>query len=293
MRGLDKMKIPYYPGCTLYTKAKPLNTSMHASFAACGIELHELPHWYCCGTTFTLARDNRMSLIAPLRILAKAQHENGRVIVPCAVCYNTLKRANYILKQDKEALDIINEHLEESYDGTECVVHPLEFFRDNKELLQGKIKKQLKGLKLACYYGCLLLRPKEEMQFDDPEAPTIFEGFIDLLGATSVDFPLKVECCGSYLVINSPEAAIEASYKVLKNARGNGAEAVVTSCPMCHYNLDALQTKIKKEHPEFKEIPVFYFSQILAIALGLEEKNLGLEQNKVSSTNLLKEYGLL
>jgi heterodisulfide reductase subunit B len=287
------MKIPYYPGCTLYTKAKPLNDSLHASFAGLGVELNELAHWYCCGTTFTLARDNRMSLIAPVRILAKAQQEGEQLIVPCSVCYNTLKRANYILKEDRETLDIINEHLEESYDVSEEVVHPLQFLIKNGKLIKDKIKKNLAGMKVGCYYGCLLLRPQDELQFDDPESPSIFENFMRELGAAPVDFPLKVECCGSYLVINSPDAAVDASYRLLKNARGNGAEALVTSCPLCHYNLDALQLKMKKEHPDFKEMPVFYFSQLLALALGVEEKNLGLVQNKVSPASLLKEYNLL
>lgn len=287
------MKIPYYPGCTLYTKAKPLNDSLHASFGRLGVELNELAHWYCCGTTFTLARDNRMSLIAPVRILAKARNEGEQLIVPCSVCYNTLKRANHILKEDTETLDIINEHLEESYDVKEEVVHPLEFLVKNPALIKAKKKKDLAGMKLGCYYGCLLLRPQEELQFDDPESPSIFENFIRELGAEPVDFPLKVECCGSYLVVNSPDAAVDASYRLLRNARGSGAEALVTSCPLCHYNLDALQQKIKKAHPEFKEMPVFYFSQLLALALGAEEKDLGLVQNKISPSSLLKEYNLL
>ncbi len=287
------MKLPYYPGCTLYTKAKPLDTSLRASFGAMDVELKELPHWYCCGTTFTLQRDNRMSLIAPMRILAKAQTEDSKVLVPCSVCYNTLKRVNYILQEDKEALDIINEYLEESYDGNEEVVHPLEFLRDNKERVQQNLKRKLNGLKIGCYYGCLLLRPEQEVQFDDPESPTIIEDFVSSLGATPVDFPLKVECCGSYLVVNSPDAAIEASYKVIHNARGNGAEALVTSCPLCHYNLDALQSKMKQTHPEFSEMPIFYFSQLLAVAFGVAENELGLEQNKVSPVSLLKEHRLL
>jgi heterodisulfide reductase subunit B len=287
------MRLPYYPGCTLYTKAKPLNTSLHSCFNAMGVELVELPHWYCCGTTFTLARDNRMSLIAPLRILAKARHEDERLLVPCSICYNTLKRANFVLKEDTETLDIINEHLEESYDGNETVLHPLEFFKENEQLLKSKVKKSLKDLKVGSYYGCLLLRPEAEVQFDDPEKPTIFETFVSMIGAFPIDFPLKVECCGSYLVVNSPDAAVEASYKLLRNAQGNGADVIVTSCPLCHYNLDALQEKIKKAHPEFKEIPVFYFSQLLAIALGVEKQNLGLEQNKVSPYEILKEHNLL
>jgi heterodisulfide reductase subunit B len=266
---------------------------LQASFSSLGLELRELPHWYCCGTTFTLARDNRMSLIAPLRILSKAQKENGAVLVPCSICYNTLKRANFILKQDPEVLKIINEHLGENYDGNEKVIHPLEFLRDNKETVKSKIKKDLKKLKLGCYYGCYLLRPAEEIQFDDPESPTIFEDFVSLLGAAPIDFPLKVECCGSYLVLNSPEAAIESSYRVLKNARGEGAEVIITSCPLCHYNLDSLQKRMTDSHPDFKAVPVLYFSQVLAIALNLPQEVWGLEQNRVSPVELLKKYNLL
>jgi len=287
------MKIPYYPGCTLYTKAKPLNTSLQAAFDTLNIELKEMAHWYCCGTTFGLARDNRMSLIAPLRILAKAQKENGMVLVPCSICYNTLKRANFIFEQDPEALQILNEHLLESYNGKEKVVHPLEFCKDNKQLVKSRIKKDLKGMKLGCYYGCLLLRPKKEIQFDDPEAPTIFEDFVSLIGGKPIDFPLKVECCGSYLVVNSLDSTVEVSYKILKNAEGNGVEAIVTSCPLCHYNLDSLQKRIINSHPELKPVPIFYFSQIMAIALGIPYDFWGLEQNKVSPINLLKEYKLL
>lgn len=287
------MKIPYYPGCTLYTKARPLNNSMHSSFSALDVELCELPHWYCCGTTFTLARDNRMSLIAPMRILAKAQQESNRIIVPCSVCYNTLKRVNYILKEDEEVLKIISDHLEESYDTNIQIMHPLEYLRENKDTVKANVKKNLNGLKLGCYYGCLLLRPQKEIQFDDPESPSTFEDFISVLGATPIDFPMKVECCGSYLLLSSLDAVIEASYKILRNARGNGAEALITSCPMCHYNLDALQVRIKKVHPEFNEMPIFYFTQLLSLALGVEEKDLGLEQNKVSTKSLLKEYKLI
>jgi len=286
------MKIPYYPGCDLYTKAKPLNTSIQASFKALDVELKEMANWYCCGTTFTLARDNRMSLIAPLRILAKAQKENGSVIVPCSICYNTLKRANFIFQEDAETLKILNEHLSENYDCREKIVHPFEFLRDNKELLKSRLKKNLKDIKLGCYYGCYLLRPQKEMQFDDPESPTIIEEFVSLLGATPVGFPLKVECCGSFLIVNSPDAAIDASYRILKNARGEGAEAMITSCPLCHYNLDTLQKRIAFKHPNFKSMPIFYFSQILAIALDIPPEYWGLEQNKISPADFLKEHNL-
>ncbi len=287
------MVISYYPGCDLYTKAKVLNESIKASFSSAGIELRELANWYCCGTTFTLARDNKMSLIAPLRILAKAQKENGKVLVPCSICYNTLKRANYILKNEPETLKIINEHLGESYDGSTKIVHPFEFIRDNKDEFKKSVKRTINGMKLACYYGCYLLRPRGEIEFDDPESPTVMEEFVSLVGATPVNFPLKVECCGSYLIVNSPEAALEASYRILRNATEAGAEAIITSCPVCHYNLDNFQTKIMAMHPEHKPVPVFYFSQIMAIAFDLPVKTWGLEYNKVSPENLLKEHKLI
>ncbi len=215
------------------------------------------------------------------------------MIVPCSICYNTLKRANYILNEDKEVLTIINEHLGENYDGNEKIVHPFEFLRDHKDLLRKKLKKNLKGIKLGCYYGCYLLRPEKEIQFDDAETPTMIEDFASLLGAEPVSFPLKVECCGSYLIINSPDAALEASYRILKNAMGEGAEVLITSCPLCHYNLDSLQKRIGYKYPKFTPIPIFYFSQIMAIALDIPREFWGLEQNKISPEKFLKEHNLI
>lgn len=287
------MKVSYYPGCDLYTKAKVLNESIKASFNAVNVELKELANWYCCGTTFTLARDNKMSLIAPLRVLARAQKEDDAVLVPCSICYNTLKRANYIFKNDPETLNIINEHLGETYDGNENIIHPFEFIKEHREQFKKGVKRNLGGLKLGCYYGCYLLRPKKEIQFDDPESPSIIEDFVTIMGATPISFPLKVECCGSYLIINSPEAALETSYRILKNAREKGAEAILTSCPLCHYNLDNFQSRISAMHPEHKTMPVFYFSQIMAIAFDLPVETWGLEYNKISPKNLLKEHSLL
>ncbi|MCX7995721.1 MAG: CoB--CoM heterodisulfide reductase iron-sulfur subunit B family protein [candidate division WOR-3 bacterium] len=287
------MKVSYYPGCDLYTKARVLNDSIQRSFNAVGFELKEMENWYCCGTTFTLARDNKMSLIAPLRILAKVQKDGGSVLVPCSICYNTLKRSNFIFKNDPETLRLINEHLGESYDGQVKIIHPFEFIRANQNDFKKGVKRNLENLKLGCYYGCYLLRPENEMEFDDPESPTIMEDFVKLMGAQPVSFPLKVECCGSYLIVSSPEAAIETSYRILKNARERGAEAIVTSCPVCHYNLDNFQNRMASSHPEHRPIPVFYFSQIMAMAYDLPVEIWGLEYNKISAVNLLKGHGIL
>ncbi len=287
------MKLSYYPGCDLYTKAKVLDNSIRLSFSTVGYELQEITNWYCCGTTFTLARDNKMSLIAPLRILSRVKKNGGVVLVPCSICYNTLKRSNFIFKNDPETLQILNQYLEEDYNGEVRIIHPFEFIKEHQADFKKNVKRNLGNLKLGCYYGCYLLRPKDEVEFDDPESPTIMEEFVQLMGAQAVDFPLKVECCGSYLIVNAPEATLEASYRILKNAREKGAEAIITSCPVCHYNLDNFQNRIASIHTDHQLIPVFYFSQIMAMAFGLPVETWGLEYNKVSPINLLKRYSIL
>jgi heterodisulfide reductase subunit B len=148
-------------------------------------------------------------------------------------------------------------------------------------------------MKAAAYYGCMLLRPFEEMGFDDKEKPTLFEEFLEALGAKPVDFPYKIECCGSFQTVGSPEVATECAYKILGSAIKNGAEAIVSTCPMCTFNVDHKQADIKQKYLDFKSIPVLYFTQLLGIAMGLDFRTLGFEQNAVDPLPLLKEKGLL
>jgi heterodisulfide reductase subunit B len=155
------------------------------------------------------------------------------------------------------------------------------------------VKKNLSGLKTAAYYGCMLLRPFDEMEFDDKERPTIFEDFLEALGARAVDFPFKIECCGSFQSVGSPDVATECAYKILGSAMKNGAEVIVSTCPLCTFNIDHKQTDIKQKHLDFKTIPVLYFTQILGLAMGVEAETLGFEQNAVDPLPLLKEKGLL
>jgi heterodisulfide reductase subunit B len=159
--------------------------------------------------------------------------------------------------------------------------------------LKEKVKKPLAGLKAAAYYGCMLLRPFEEMGFDDKEKPTLFEDFLEALGAKAIDFPYKIECCGSFQSVGSPDVATECAHKILGSALKNGAEAMVSTCPMCTFNIDHKQSDIKQRHSDFKPIPVFYFTQLLGMAMGLDYQTLGFEQNAVDPLPLLKEKGLL
>jgi heterodisulfide reductase subunit B len=285
----------YYPGCTLYTKAKNLDRTARNCSLLLGFELKEMNNWVCCGAAFPLATDNLMALLPPARILANAREEGTTLTILCSVCFNVIKRTNRLFQKDSEKREKINNFIEKNYQGDLRVLHYLELLRQEIGFsrLKERIKKQLLGLRAAAYYGCMLLRPFEEMGFDDKERPTLFEEFLATLGAEAVDFPFKIECCGSFQSIGSPEVAMECAYEILCSAMRRGAEVVVTTCPMCAFNLDHQQGEIKQKYPGFKEIPVLYFTQLLGVAMGLDYRTLGFEQNAVDPLPVLQEKGFL
>jgi heterodisulfide reductase subunit B len=285
----------YFPGCTLYTKAKNFDQTARSCSSLLGFELKELPNWTCCGATFPLATDNIMALLPPSRILANAREQGATLTTLCAVCFNVIKRTNRLIQDDGDKREKINTYLEKSYQGDLRVLHYLEILKQDLGFpeLRKRVKKNLAGLKVAPYYGCMLLRPFKEMGFDDKERPTLFEGFLEALGAEAVDFPYKIECCGSFQSVGAPDVATECSYKIVGSAIKNGAEVVVSTCPMCTFNIDNKQTDIKAKVPGFKEIPVLYFTQLLGMAMGLDPGTLGFEQNAVDPLKLLGEKGLL
>jgi heterodisulfide reductase subunit B2 len=285
----------YFPGCTLYTKAKNLDQTARNCSLLLGFELKELPNWTCCGATFPLATDNIMALLPPSRILANAREKGEVLTTLCAVCFNVIKRTNRLLQGDAEKREKINNFIEKNYQGDLRVLHYLEVLKQEIGLarVKEKVKRPLAGLKAAAYYGCMLLRPFEEMAFDDKERPWLFEEFLETLGAKAVEFPYKIECCGSFQSVGSPEVATECAYKILGSALKNGAEIVVSTCPMCTFNIDHKQLDIKQKYLDFKTVPVLYFTQLLGIAMGLDYRTLGFEQNAIDPLPLLKEKGLI
>ncbi len=292
------MKISYYPGCTLKNHAKNFEDSTICSLNALGVEVEELSRWNCCGTVFSLTTDDLIHHVAPIRNLIRVKEANyDKVMTVCAMCYNTLKRANERIKSDPESLDILNNFMdreEVQYEGDVQVFHLLEFLKDEigfKNLAK-KVVKPLKKLKVASYYGCLLVRPKE-IGFDDMENPTILDDLMNELGAKSVDFPFKTECCGAYQTVDKPEIIADRTNQILTSAREKGAEIVVVSCPLCAFNLDQRQKKTAEKYPEFKHIPVLYFTQPLAIALGCPEESLRFDLNFIDPKPILKEKGLI
>ena len=284
------MGTPYFPGCTLSTKAKNFDQSGRAVAEALGLPLDELPDWQCCGATFPLAVDNTMALVAPARILIQAEQIHAdKVTTLCAICYNVLKRTETTLRKHPEQLDRINWFVStdettagQTYSGKVQVTHFLQQLRDDLgwKALGEKVTQPLKGLKIAPYYGCLLLRPPAEIGLDDPDAPIILADLITALGAEPVDWPFKGECCGSYLAVNKPEVPTALSGTIVESAAKHGAQAIVTACPLCQYNLDVKQKGLSRG------VPVVYFTQLVAVALGLGDEARALDGHYVNPAPL-------
>lgn len=292
------MKLSYYPGCTLKNNARNFEDSTLYALKKLGVEVEELPRWNCCGTVFSLATDDLIHHVAPIRNLIRVKEQNSNSLFTlCAMCYNTLKRVNQRVKNNSEDLQKINEFMDEeeiNYQGDVQIFHLLELLKDQIkfENITKKIVKPLQGLKVASYYGCLLVRP-QEIGFDDLENPTIMDQLMSTLGAQPVDFPHKTECCGSYQTVDNPEIVAELNYQILSSAQACGAEIVTVSCPLCAFNLDQRQEITSKKYLEFKNIPVVYFTQLLALALGGSEKSLRWDLHSIDPKPLLKEKGLI
>ena len=295
------MKLHYYPGCTLKEKTTNLDDSTRAAMEVLGYELVEPENWTCCGAEFPLTEEKIVGLTAPTRVLRQVEMESGdKVVTTCAFCFNVLKQTNEALHRDPLKKKRIDTYLRDDikidpmtkkkttdfpdYSGDVWVLHLMEFLRNEVGIqkIKSMIKRDLKGLKIAPYYGCRLLRPAESVGIDMPDNPHIFEELMESLGCQVIDFPYKQECCGSYLSVSLPDAATEASYQILRSAALNGADAVALSCPLCYYNMDRRQDRIKEKNLEFTEIPVLFFTQVIAWALGVDEKVLGLDQHFVN-----------
>ena len=261
------MVFSYYPGCTLKTKAKDLDRYARASAEALGITLNELENWQCCGGAFTMARDEIATKLSAVRALNAAKEKNQPLLTLCSACHHVIKRVNGDMKNDEVLASRVQNYLklETPYTGETNVLHYLEVLRDRVgfDELAKKVVKPLTGRKIGAYYGCLLLRPSRELGFDDPENPTIIENFIRAIGAEPVYYGLRNECCGGYSTIEGKEFAQKQVAKIMNNAKASGAEALITACPLCMYNL--------KENA-VDGLPVYYFTELLAEALGVKEE---------------------
>ncbi len=303
------MKIPYYPGCTLHERARDFDVSARECAKALGVELEELPIWTCCGAVFPLVTDSVMDILAGVRNLEYASRIGDKLVTLCSFCYNVLKRTNRVMRDDLEkrekanlflradtaAREEVESYTKTDYTGQVEVLHYIEMLRDvvGFDELRKKVENGLGGLNVAPYYGCMLLRPKKEMEFDDPEQPTVFEDLLATLGCDIVDFPMKTECCGGFQIVNDEELAVMCSQNVVSSAIKRNADVIVTTCPLCRYNLDKKQEEMIERVRGFRRIPVIYFTQLLGLALGIDEEHIDFSDNYVDPRPVLAEKSLL
>lgn len=294
------MKIKYYPGCTMkatHSNGKGFEASALASAEVLGLELVEMEDWYCCGTVYAMESEDMMNQLGSLRSLLEVQKAgDDKVVTMCSMCWHTLKLANHKVQSDPDKLETLNKFLDDEPDyRPEVEVYQLmELIRDEVGLdkLRKLVKNPLTGLKVAPYYGCVLTRP-EEIAIDTPEYPTIMQEVMQALGATIVENPHMVECCGSYHTVGAKEIVAERTYTITMDSKANEAEIMVLSCPLCQYNLDSRQKETRKLYSSYPGMPVLYFTQLLALALGLDPKVCLFENHEVDPTQLLVEKGII
>lgn len=291
------MKISYYPGCTLKTKAKNLDRAALASLTALGVEVEEIDRWNCCGAVHSLTADDLIHQVGPVRNLIRAKEQGAEKLVTlCSMCYNTLARANLIMKNDEVKRDTINRFMTEEIDyaGEVEVVHFLSFLQQEIgwDTVKEKVKVPLTGIQVAPYYGCTLQRPAE-VGIEPFGSYSLMTGLLTALGATVVPFAAADKCCGSYQVLGAPAGENSAGAAILNLAAGAGVEALATSCPLCEYNLGKQQQLMLTKGKIAKNIPTYYFTQLLAVALGLDSEVCHFELNTEVSVDLLKDKNCL
>lgn len=278
------MNYLYYPGCSLKSTGKAYEESLLAVTAALGIGLTELDNWNCCGATSYMSIDEKKAFALAARNLALAE-ETGKgdiqLLAPCAACYLVLNKTQHMLDESPEIKrDIVNalNAAQLDYTGRVQVRHPLDVFVNDFGLdaLKTKTTKPLKGMKIACYYGCQIVRPYAT--FDDQYAPITMDRILEAMGAEVIDWPLKTRCCGGSLTGTIEEVGLRLNYILLREAKRRGANVVATACPLCQFNLECYQDKLSKQNEDRIEMPVAYFTQLMGLGLGLSEQQLGLQR---------------
>lgn len=258
----------YFPGCTLKNKAKDLDLWGRRAAEALGASLTEIPDWQCCGGVYPLSTDEVAIRLASVRALMYARDNGGTLVTLCSACHNVIKQTNVDINNNEAFADKVNAYIGQeglSYHGETKVLHYLELLRDviGYDKVKEAVKQPLTGQKIGAYYGCLLLRPGTKMAMDNPENPSIMEDLLKALGADPVIFAQRNECCGGYLSLEDSSLPEKRVKMILENARSQGAQTLITACPLCYYNL--------KKYADGSGVQIRYLTDILAEALGVKD----------------------
>jgi heterodisulfide reductase subunit B len=283
------MKLGYFPGCSLHATAREYDESLNAVLPALGIELEAIQDWACCGATSAHATNHLLGVALPARTLMQAEKQNlDRIFAPCAACYNRLASAQHALVHDKTTAAQVQSLLGYSLMNPAEILSIAQLLSGLTEEIHKSATNPLKGVKVACYYGCLLVRPPEICKFDDAEAPSSLENIVSAAGATPVRWDMSLECCGGGFSLSRTASVVRLSRAILRSARSAGAHVLVVACPMCHSNLDFRQQAINRLGNDEAPIPILFISQLVGLSLGLKPTQLGLERHFVNPQPFLE-----
>ncbi|QEM67165.1 heterodisulfide reductase subunit B [Geobacter sp. FeAm09] len=295
MTSRNTLSYAYYPGCSLHASAGEYDLSTRELFRKLGIGLTEVPDWFCCGATPAHNVDELLSLSLCAKNMELAEKVGGDLAVACAACFSRLKTTQHVLSEN----DVKRKQVEKAIDAPVPmkgnVKHLLDILARDLGLdrLKQAVTKPLAGLKVACYYGCLLTRPTDVPNLDCVEAPTIMEDVLKAVGAETVAWSHRLECCGANFTLSRPGVVIQLSHAILDSAKEAGADCIMVACPLCHGNLDIRQEEIEGVYDTRYAMPVFYITQLVGLATGLGADKLGLDALIVNPMPLLKEKQLL
>ena len=288
-----KTTFAFFPGCSLEATAWDYRQSTSAALEALGVPFEELDDWVCCGSTPAHATDPDLAAALPALNLQKAKEKALPVMAACAACYSRFRTANHRIAADAALKNRVTTLTGAPYDGDVPVRHLLDVIMNDlgPNAVKAKVTQPLNGLKVACYYGCLLTRPREIAAFDDPENPSCMDELVEALGGAPVSWPYKTECCGASHAVPNPELTARLTHRILEMAQRAGADCIALACQMCQMNLDLGQAAAAKVGP-LSDIPVLYITQLLGLALGQSPKQVGLKALVVGADSLLSKMNM-
>ena len=286
--------VAYYPGCSLHGTSPEYDESLRAVVAALGIALAEIPDWNCCGASSGHIVNHDLAVALPARNLALAEAQGfDKVLAPCAACYNRLLVAHQTLHEDADLAGRMPEILGREFANTVDVLSVTQLLRDAREDIAARIaatpieSNLMGGVKLASYYGCLLVRPASVAGGDDVEQPMFMDDVVAACGAEPVDWNMKVECCGGAYGVSRTSSVVRLGRAIVEDARKAGAEAIVVACPLCQTNLDLRQKAMESRGAP--PLPIIYITEIVGLALGLAPEELGLKRHWVDAQPWLRD----
>ncbi len=288
------MKYAYYPGCSLHSTGQEFDNSLRGVCRKLDVELVEVEDWVCCGATAAHNVSRLLAASLPMANLARLPGMGlDEVVIPCAECFSRFKTAQHKVKTDKKLKRDVVEVIHKDCNHEAKVTHPLEIF--SREPLISRIstavERDLSGLKVACYYGCLLTRPPEITGFENDKSPESMDRVLEAAGITTLDWSYKTTCCGASFALSKPEIVVNLSHKIIEDAKSAGADAIVVACPMCHANLDTRQDDMEKEFGTHPRMPVLYFTQLMGYSFGLSPGELMFDKHLTAVDSLFTPAG--